>query len=590
MSEVVLESEPVKSPLEFTGNWFIDAGILGFVNLMEEVYGWDLDELNKKISNNQNAVYWHYFPLAYVYSNLRNIQCNKLNTPKKEEIKTELGNIPKLEIIDSINPNEILEKVWTHIIQHSKKLFIELKLTSIDKKEEKKKENKVSTIEKLFNQKISGIKKEIKNNESTIKTSLNKKKNQKISYYEIEAIGGEPIAEKIKTLRVELGKWFDQPNEMDRFFRLPLSNKFFTNFLFFQPTWSSSKQKEAFKSILESNPDVDELRNIGKTINKLLLTQTDFNNEFYAPALPTIAFQQINCLFVYCLCFEFGFIKNYSSASLPQSFLFYSPSLHFSHRVNKKIRFIFGQQDNKIDILKLTLSQVIDCLYDYKSQWSLESMYIIQYDILDNQKQEGVEFIGIPKLQATIILDDTIRENLNKSIPFRKKGQGKFDYIWLLQELIKGKPLCPLILNHLSLCINGERYLSYNSSLYGLAVDVQLKKRGTGKSPFNQDFFKNYESVVDDIRKTASVMSLNKNCISDLFSDKDENKKLSYELLVAVKCKDKNCFLNAISKELVNRTGKGKEKLIELYLQNNIVQNDICWENYALPLIMGLVV
>ena len=24
--------------LEFTGNWFIDAGILGFVNLMEEVY------------------------------------------------------------------------------------------------------------------------------------------------------------------------------------------------------------------------------------------------------------------------------------------------------------------------------------------------------------------------------------------------------------------------------------------------------------------------------------------------------------------------------------------------------------------------
>jgi len=25
--------------LQFTGNWFIDAGILGFVNLMEEVMG-----------------------------------------------------------------------------------------------------------------------------------------------------------------------------------------------------------------------------------------------------------------------------------------------------------------------------------------------------------------------------------------------------------------------------------------------------------------------------------------------------------------------------------------------------------------------
>ena len=26
-------------PLTFTGNWFIDAGILGFVNLMGKVYG-----------------------------------------------------------------------------------------------------------------------------------------------------------------------------------------------------------------------------------------------------------------------------------------------------------------------------------------------------------------------------------------------------------------------------------------------------------------------------------------------------------------------------------------------------------------------
>jgi len=29
----------LQKELEFTGNWFIDLGILGFVNLMEEVYG-----------------------------------------------------------------------------------------------------------------------------------------------------------------------------------------------------------------------------------------------------------------------------------------------------------------------------------------------------------------------------------------------------------------------------------------------------------------------------------------------------------------------------------------------------------------------
>jgi hypothetical protein len=41
------EVDNIHRPLQFTGNWFIDAGILGFVNLMEEVYGWDLNGKRK---------------------------------------------------------------------------------------------------------------------------------------------------------------------------------------------------------------------------------------------------------------------------------------------------------------------------------------------------------------------------------------------------------------------------------------------------------------------------------------------------------------------------------------------------------------
>lgn len=48
--------------LQFTGNWFIDAGILGFVNLMEEVYGWDLEELQEFILREPEKVYFGYFP------------------------------------------------------------------------------------------------------------------------------------------------------------------------------------------------------------------------------------------------------------------------------------------------------------------------------------------------------------------------------------------------------------------------------------------------------------------------------------------------------------------------------------------------
>lgn len=36
---MVNDAEPlISNELQFTGNWFIGAGILGFVNLMEEVY------------------------------------------------------------------------------------------------------------------------------------------------------------------------------------------------------------------------------------------------------------------------------------------------------------------------------------------------------------------------------------------------------------------------------------------------------------------------------------------------------------------------------------------------------------------------
>jgi hypothetical protein len=58
------------SKLYFTGNWFIDCGILGFVNIMEEFYEWDVDKLNEKIDENHKLVYFGYFPLAFIYNNI----------------------------------------------------------------------------------------------------------------------------------------------------------------------------------------------------------------------------------------------------------------------------------------------------------------------------------------------------------------------------------------------------------------------------------------------------------------------------------------------------------------------------------------
>lgn len=84
--------------LKFTGSWFIDAGILGFVNLMEEVYGWELEKLLKK---DTKLLYYWYFPIAFVYYN------NKLRGKS-------VGSIPNVSI-NFENEIDIFDAAWEWI-------------------------------------------------------------------------------------------------------------------------------------------------------------------------------------------------------------------------------------------------------------------------------------------------------------------------------------------------------------------------------------------------------------------------------------------------------------------------------------------
>ena len=97
-----------ETSLEFTGNWFIDAGILGFVNLMEEVYGWDLEELNAKIEKKPEEIYYWYFPIGYILHN------NKLRKKVTNTIPAPPENLK--------NAMDIFEKAWERIL--NEKQFI----------------------------------------------------------------------------------------------------------------------------------------------------------------------------------------------------------------------------------------------------------------------------------------------------------------------------------------------------------------------------------------------------------------------------------------------------------------------------------
>jgi len=610
-----------KESLEFTGNWFIDAGILGFVNLMEEVYGWESEDLEKMITNEPQKVYYGYFPFAYLWkwlSDRENINSEE-KTNLKEKIKIELN---KLAIN---NPENIFNYTWTNFIcplfediwikNKSAKLIYEH--DAYDKKGRVKKEfNNSEYLEKI--RKREKVIKEIQDKcREEIKRILNKKEGvEKFEYDDIEKLiklaNSSDVSNTLKELVNQLKKvqedlidflkkeWETNviseqklDKEKSLFYRLPLDSGFYKNFLFFNNSKGYLEQKESFYNLICFNSDKEDLlKIIDKTINKLLPSEDEFPNINYTKFSTELLRKQLKYPFVYLLCFVYAF-ENYKNIG---NVFFYSSDLKFSYFINKKLKKYKKNIENSKDpniIFKVTWRQIIDTLVEHKSSWTLENMYIVSYQRLDNQAQEGVEYIGVPKLQASVLLDDRLRNALNKSIQFRSKNFKGEKYCWLLKEFIKGKPLYPIILNHMWLAINKEVNPQITTSLYALSVDANVKKLNRSRGLFSDDFFEDrYREIVNAIKKNYSYMSLAKNLIKDIFPEKNERESLSYELFAALKGKDKSAFLNILLKNLnaksnENKIYKSKVDLLE-YNYFNLLEDDVTWENFALPLVIGL--
>ena len=484
--------ENIKNPpLQFTGNWFIDAGILGFVNLMEEVYGWDLEKLQEMIAKEPEKVYYGYFPIAFVYYNILK------NTATTNNLKC-----PKDYVITSAayNKNVIFEESWK---------FIE-------------------------------------NNYS------------------------------------EKG-------------RIPLSSKgefyYFHNFLFFQPKWKKEKQKECFKQILGLEEVKEEvLIWLDKTVNKFLPSESKFFNIYYTKApLELSALQNIipqSAIFI--LTFPIGFI---SIRSKKDRTLFYSSNIEFTYKVNKKIQNLLMRRREKRSIFAISWSAIIDTLTELKSQWALENMYLISYKIGKNQELFNVEFIGIPKLQASILLDDKIRENLNKIIQYRKI-KDKFDELWLLEEFIKGKSLFPIILSHVTLVLNDDIYFNHSACLSSLIVEANILNfkdvKNNKKSIFSDCYFDNYKSLLSEIKKDIRYSSLNASIINQISDDSDTKKRIARELINALKAKDKNMFLYILLKNLNEKKKLSANINLNNWIFNKIIDNNTSFEIYGLILAMNL--
>ncbi|MEM5860997.1 MAG: hypothetical protein QXJ20_01220 [Candidatus Aenigmatarchaeota archaeon] len=610
--------------LEFTGNWFIDAGILGFVNLMEEVYGWDLEELRETIDKEPEKVYYGYFPFAYLYKWLfdRNL---KVNPELVKKLKNEL------EERKFHTTKELFNFVWfTFICDLFKDLWVEKKSQLIYKNEAYSKGNRLKKqfdykntqtyLQKIYERETVLI--EIKNkHQDEIKNILNKKKEvTKLEYKDLKELiqfNNENISNKLKELIKKLKrKHIDLMNflkeeweenvikgqrfteEESNFYRLPIDSSFFKNFLFFNNSLGNLKQKESFYNAISFNyKDEKILRKIDKTINKFLHSEDEFPNITYAHLSIDSLKDRFPYLFVYLLCFVYAF-ENYKNMG---NIFFYSNDLEFSYLVNKRLKFNKNKVEKSRDpniIFKVTWQQIINLMTEYKSSWSLENMYIISFRRLDNQELKDVEYIGIPKLQASIILDNTIRENLNKQIKYRiiKDQDKKYkQYCWLLEEFVKGKPLYPIILNHLHLVLNEKEkvFLEWSPSFYSLIIEANLLKfkeesEVKNKNIFSENYFGKYRLLTNKIKKDIKITSFTASLIRHISEDPDKRKRIARELFNAIKKKNKNMFLNILLKNMNEKKELCANKNLTEWIFDKIINNNESFIMYGLILIMNL--
>ncbi|MDK2781739.1 MAG: hypothetical protein PWR13_767 [Archaeoglobi archaeon] len=503
---------------------------------MEEVYGWDLEELQRRIQEDEEKVYYWYFPIGYICHVVREAE-SKSGPDARRKIEDLFKEIPEAPQVS--DKYELFEKAWEWLLS---------------------KEHLIG--------------KTPKKDEPRIKLSWSRK-------YRI-----------------------------------------LTNFPLFQPGLNVERQKTIFLEILGLKKIEEELLiYIEKTVSKFLPSKSEFPNVPYTKSCITInnMLSLTPKALIFVLTYPVAFISEreilellgYSAREISKLeplkywIMFYSPELKFAYNVNKKLRMYIEkyykgkkrEKNNKKaqDIFRITLRSVTDSLTEVKSIWSLENMYFIEIEPPKGQKQdfENVEYIGIPKLQASIVIDDTLRNALNKYIPIRE-SKGKIENVWILEEFIKNKPLLSYLIHHIHLIladrISKKYYAGVKSLIYASIVDAKIREFGKSNRLFEEDFFERYRGILTEIKEDAHWAFGISRIFKDLFEDFDERKSYANILLSMIKRSDKYRIVNTLLKTLIDKKADIKNvKNLVNFVFSKILPNDRSWKNYALVFVIGLV-
>lgn len=360
--------------------------------------------------------------------------------------------------------------------------------------------------------------------------------------------------------------------------RLLIDSDFYKNFAFFNNSQKFEKQKENLVlfltegKILSRNNKKDV--EFQKDLNKFLPSYQEFGNFFFTKMTLNDFANQLPLLkhvfYASILTLPYAFININQT-----NYCFYSYDIDFSFNVNLGLKKYLEKTKNGASILDITWRSIIDVLLQRKSEWALNNMYLISYKKLSNKSVSGVEYIGISKQKARIIVDDDLREKIN----FNLNGK------WLIMEFLKGSSLFDILFEYIK--SNLDKNLNLENIYYAIAIDAHLIKASNN---FKNRFYRAFNyffncNLVDNLLIKDDILKMN--YMNRCFNNINLSNKYINQLIAQLKNGNKSIFFNNLLKIINNsEIEKNIKNLVINYILRKILYNNINWRHYALGLII----
>ncbi len=653
MTEIELpDGEKLEIPeVNFTGNWLIDAGVLGFTKIMLKVFREQLGRGIAGIKNLQKlsrekplhlyvGLWPSAFTLYYLETQVKkdisdfsihdfNKNNDRLSSTYSEIMTDNSGISDPLYLYDAAK-NRLKELLEFEKLPFKLKLWIVKKISekfpSIPARaaSEKKIREIIEKREKFLN--ILVEEDVLPDNAEEISDLLDfLNKSEKIS----EELLDEKYKDVIESIITHLSRNYPEfersflylnikvVRKHEKFkFRLkfPWTQEFFTNFAMFNPSTTPKKVFEyslgedisVFIRILAPffrnhkelfRGKIDPLLpfSFDRQISKFLMSVETNSNFFFSKSWHSLhkLVEKLPQFWVYITSAlaGFTFIDGHYK-------FYYHPNLYASYLISEKLDYVaenLSKINEKKNLLReIVFDAVIDALVHTEARFSLYSMYVIEFQA-HQQTLTNANFIPFPQYLAAILLDEDLREVLRRSVWIKTDEK----YVKCYEILSENLDIIRLAITDIHFYLNPRSNKDRNkgrdnilhSDIYRhlLAIRSTLSDFPEPRNPFDVSYLR-FEPVafVGKIKEKVGRWAYAGKLLLKIFTKEDQKDVM--QLLTSIKRGKPHMFVNVILRKLnENRNNFLFNEMNSLtrFLLEEILSTK-CWREVALSVLFPL--